>query len=484
MDPLRIGIGMSGGLTALRRGVRDARGPLWPQPGVGLVTAAFAALALLAARRGAWLPGPGRGLPLPALCLALGLAGAVVVAYQYPVHVRHQTKVYLFTVAYYLLAVLVPPPLAALAAGLGALAGEISRRGSSGAYPSDIATEAGRRVLMVLPAALLAQGGGSAAQRPLAVIGAAFVLAALDALTLPLVLAPMSGERPWRALVASARETAVAEGVQYAVGLVGALAALHYPWAVIVLVVPAALVYAAFKVMREMHDGTRQLLENMADAVDLRDPYTGGHSRRVTAYSATLLGALGLNGPEIDLIVTAARVHDIGKIGTPDAVLNKPGRLTDEERAVMEQHAVAGAALLARYRDFARGVALVRHHHESWDGTGYPDRLTGTEIPFGARVIAVADSFDAMTSDRPYRRGMPREQAAAILRAGRGQQWDATLVDAFLRTLDLETRPAPGAAPAPAVSRATSAASVPDASMSPGGAGAPAPDASRSSPAA
>jgi len=436
------------GLTALLRRVRDAQGPLWPQPGVGLVTAAVAALALWATAtgRGGWLPGPGRGLPLPALCLALGLASAVVVAYQYPIHVRHQTKVSLATVVYYLLAVLVPPPLATAATGLGALAGELSRRGSSGAYASDIATEAGRRVLMVLPAALLAQAGGGAAGRPLAVIGAALLLAALDALTLPLVLAPMSGERPRHALVSVARETLPVEGVQYAIGLLGALAALHYPWAVVVLVVPAALVYAACKVLREMHDGTRQLLENMADAVDLRDPYTGGHSRRVTAYSAAILRELGLHGPEVDLIVTAARVHDIGKIGTPDAVLHKPGKLDPDERAIMEKHPVQGAEVLKRYRDFARGVALVRHHHESWDGTGYPDRLAGMEIPFGARVIAVADSFDAMTSDRPYRRGMPIEKAAAILRAGRGVQWDGALVDAFLRTQEMvpgETVPAP-----------------------------------------
>jgi len=443
-------------MMAPRRALVAAAHRLRPQPGVGALTAALAVLALLVAWRRAGVPPS--GALLPACGLALGLVGAVVVAYQYPIHVRHQTKVYLFTVAYYLLAVLVPPPLAALAAGLGALAGEISRRGRSGAYLSDIATEAGRRVLIVLPAALVAQAGGDAAQRPLSVIAAALVLAALDALTLPLVLAPMSGERPWRALVAATRETAAAEGVQYAVGLVGALAALHYPWVVIVLVVPAALVYTAFKVMTEMHDGTRQLLENMADAVDLRDPYTGGHSRRVTEYSAALLRAYGLHGPEVDLILAAARVHDIGKIGLPDAILNKPARLTEEERATMELHPVHGEALLTRYRDFARGVAIVRHHHESWDGTGYPDGLAGTEIPFGARVVAVADSFDAMTSDRPYRRGMPVEQAAAILRAGRGTQWDATLVDAFLRTLEL--LPAPPDAPAPAVSRA---ASVPDA---------------------
>jgi len=110
----------------------------------------------------------------------------------------------------------------------------------------------------------------------------------------------------------------------------------------------------------------------------------------------------------------------------------------------MEQHPVHGEALLTRYRDFARGVAIVRHHHERWDGTGYPDGLVEMAIPFGARVIAVADSFDAMTSDRLYRRGMPVAQAAAILRERRGAQWDA-----FLCTLDRGTLPAPGDAPTP-----------------------------------
>jgi HD-GYP domain-containing protein (c-di-GMP phosphodiesterase class II) len=177
------------------------------------------------------------------------------------------------------------------------------------------------------------------------------------------------------------------------------------------------------------------MLVNMADTVDLRDPYTGGHSRRVADLTARILGELELHGPEAELIVTAARVHDIGKIGVPDYVLNKPDRLTPEEAAIMQTHSDLGADLLARYRDFARGVAIVRHHHESWDGAGYPQRLKGTAIPFGARVIAVADSFDAMTSDRPYREAMSRERAAAILREGRGKQWDSTIVDAFLRTI-------------------------------------------------
>ncbi len=282
----------------------------------------------------------------------------------------------------------------------------------------------------------------------------------VDVVSIPLVVAPMCNDRPLRVLVTAARDAPLSEGVQYVVGLLGAVAAQRHSWAIILLVVPATLVYMSFKNMKEMHDGTRQLLENMADAVDLRDAYTGGHSRRVTEYCAVILKELGHNGPEVALIEAAARVHDIGKIGIPDAVLNKPGRLTGEERAIMEEHPVHGAALLKRYVDFARGVEIVLHHHESWDGTGYPDRLKAAEIPFGARVIAVADSYDAMTSDRPYRRGMPVDKAVAILRQGRGQQWDAAIVDAFLRAA-LPTAQGDQSAAAPHVQIVPTAVSEP-----------------------
>jgi putative nucleotidyltransferase with HDIG domain len=173
----------------------------------------------------------------------------------------------------------------------------------------------------------------------------------------------------------------------------------------------------------------------MADTVDLRDPYTGGHSHRVTHYTRGILHELGKHGPEVDLIVAAARVHDIGKIGIPDYVLQKDGPLSDEEWVIMKRHPETGAELLKRYPDFSRGVEFVRHHHERWDGQGYPHRLRDSAIPFGARVIAVADAFDAMTSDRPYRKGMSTQQAAYILREGRGLQWDGLIVDAFLRSV-------------------------------------------------
>ena len=394
-------------------------------------------LALLAVGA-AWLTG---GRPaytsLRDMLLSLCLVAATVAAYRYPIHLRHQTQTVMVTVVYYLTAVLLPPPLAAIVAGIGALAGEIAMRSIKGSYPSDIASEVGRRVTMVLLGGLVAQTMmHSGMVHVLALPVTCIALEALDFVTFPLVLAPMCSDRPLRIMVVTAREAYLYEGMQYVVGLLGALAAEQQIWALGLLSLPIALVYVAFRRLKEMHDQTRQLLESMADAVDLRDPYTGNHSRRVTDLCAGILHELQNHGPEVALILAAARVHDIGKIGIPDAVLNKPGTLTTEERALMEQHPAHAVTLLRRYPDFKRGVEIVLHHHESWDGRGYPAGLKGHEIPFGARVIAVADSFDAMTSDRPYRAGMPVEKAMSILCNGRGQQWDAAIVDAFLRSID------------------------------------------------
>jgi len=401
----------------------------WPQPVVGGLTATLAILALGTAWARAGLsPGP--------LAVAVALAAAVAAAYHYPIHLRLRVKVSLASIPYCLMVVLLPPPLAALSAATGALAAELSVRVRRGLLPSDIAAEVGRRTVLVLAAAALARATAPVPLH-LGLVAAALLLGAGDILTYPLVMA-RDAAPPWRIIRDAARDAWAIEGVQYLMGLAAALAAGREAWALAGFVVPGALVYRSFKRSTEMQDSARLLFERLADTVDLRDPYTGGHSRRVTTYCARLLDALGIEGAEVDLILAAARIHDIGKIGVPDAILHKPGKLIAEEWALMETHPVLGADLLARQGDMGRGVDIVRHHHEAWDGTGYPAGLTGLDIPFGARVIAVADSYDAMTSDRPYRQGMPPAKAVSILRAGRGRQWEAVLVDAFLRALDTE----------------------------------------------
>ena len=135
---------------------------------------------------------------------------------------------------------------------------------------------------------------------------------------------------------------------------------------------------------------------------------------------------------EIDLIVSAAQVHDLGKISIDNRILFKEGRLTDEERRQVNTHSAAGAELAGQFSMYGAGAAIIRHHHERWDGSGYPDGLAGDAIPLGARIIAVADVYDAMTSDRPYRAALSHEVAVSELMRGSGSQFDATVVEAFL----------------------------------------------------
>lgn len=189
----------------------------------------------------------------------------------------------------------------------------------------------------------------------------------------------------------------------------------------------------------------QQLLDQffavVAGTLDARDPYTAGHSKRVAEYSVLIARQCKWTLEEIDLLNKSALLHDIGKIGIRDDVLLKEGRLTDEEFDQIKRHPaigeeiVKGVQLTEELRPILPGI---KHHHERIDGFGYPDRLKGDEIPVFGRLIAVADAFDAMTSDRPYRKGMPFEKAFSILKEGRGTQWDKEFVDAFLKRMEID----------------------------------------------
>ena len=173
-------------------------------------------------------------------------------------------------------------------------------------------------------------------------------------------------------------------------------------------------------------------LNFMAEAIDMRDPYRAGHSRRVAAYSRQLAKAIDLDPDEIETIESGALLHDIGKIGVADAVLLKPGPLDVPERREITRHPSLGARLLGGVSSMTGVVPCVLHHHERIDGDGYPGRLRGDEIPLGARLIAVADSFDAMTTERPYRRAMPIEAAVAEIARVAGTQLDERLATVFV----------------------------------------------------
>jgi putative nucleotidyltransferase with HDIG domain len=177
----------------------------------------------------------------------------------------------------------------------------------------------------------------------------------------------------------------------------------------------------------------------LAQAVELRDPYTGGHTARVTNFAVLLAQQLELSAADIRLVRTGTPLHDIGKIGIDDAILRKPERLTAEEFAIMKSHTTKGAEIVATVPDLVPVIPIVRSHHERWDGQGYPDQLKGEEIPRLARIVAVADAFDAMTSDRPYhpyQKGKPPEEAFAELENQAGKQFDPACVAAFVAIRD------------------------------------------------
>jgi len=169
----------------------------------------------------------------------------------------------------------------------------------------------------------------------------------------------------------------------------------------------------------------------LAATVDARDPYTYGHSERVAYISETIGRAIGLSMDELVNLHAAALLHDIGKVGVPDSILTKPGRLTKDEWRVMERHPVEGARIVGHVTELAALVPMIRHHHEWYNGTGYPDRLKGEDIPLGARIISIADAYDTMTTQRPYRDTVSEEEALEELRRCSGTQFDLGLVEAF-----------------------------------------------------
>ncbi|MGH2347574.1 MAG: HD-GYP domain-containing protein, partial [Chloroflexota bacterium] len=174
-------------------------------------------------------------------------------------------------------------------------------------------------------------------------------------------------------------------------------------------------------------------VEAFAAAVDAKDPYTRGHSQRVSAYAGILAASLRLSPSETASVRLAGLLHDVGKIGVPDAILAKPGKLSDEEFAIIKQHSILGERMLRQISFLQEILPAVRHHHERWDGAGYPDNLSGSAIPRDAAILMVADSFDAMTSSRTYRPALPLAEAIRRMREGSGSQFDPCLVVAFER---------------------------------------------------
>ena len=402
-----------------------------------LAVAAPAAVMMAAVLRMPSTPGD------PVLMLVLVLLGAV--ATNFPVMISRHYKADA-TPAIHLAAVLLfAPTLAVAVIGSSALLGQgvlcIRRNPATGIHrrqPIDVVFNTSQLVLAGGLSALVYAAAG--APLPGAFLAAAVMYTVNSGLVV--VAAGIHEKRSplvlWTEIAASDLKQTTA---LYVAGYLLAVISLGRPWLALVMMIPVAAIQVALTRSVQLMEQTIDAVEAMADVVDRRDPYTYQHSQSVADHAVRTARRLGLPDREVELIRLAARVHDLGKIEIPDDILHKQGRLSPAEFELMKKHPQTGAEILSKFPAYRHGRELVLAHHERIDGLGYPRGLAGAAIAFGARVIAVADSWDAMTSDRPYRKALDAEVALAELLRGRGTQWDAKVVDAFAESL-------PGAIPA------------------------------------
>ncbi len=370
----------------------------------------------------------------------LGVAFLVLLASaeKFPLLMSSKVKIVVDTSLLYAVILLFPPPLAAIILLISNMLGHVINH----APKIDLVINAG---IIVVVSSLTqwvytAFGGkipfvweGVWTLVPLGV--AAVTQAFSERLLVAVAFSLYFGARMWGFFVNLWQGAIKEEIALYLLGLLTVMVVEVHPWGLLLTAIPVALVYLSLRNSLRLQVLTRDAVEKMADVIDRRDPYTAGHSIRVAELAARIATEMGLPWEEVETIKAAARVHDLGKIEIDSIVLNKPGRLDDREWELMQRHPIVGAEIISRFPEFARGADYIRYHHERWDGKGYPYGLRGEEIPLGARIIAVADSYDAMTTDRPYRRALSRDVVMAELKRGAGVQWDPAVVAAFLRIL-------------------------------------------------
>ena len=403
---------------------------------VGVIVAGAAGLALAAF-------GPRWSGTEDLLVIAI-LLGLATVAQVWPVHLSLKVKLTVDDTPLFAAALLLGPFVSMLIAAVSALAGLHLRNAKMPWY--NRAFSAAVSVLATGIAAVtylaLADGARPMLSQPLPILAAG----AARYLTQTALVDGAVALQMKRRLFASfwtlhRRDLAQMTGL-YLLGAIAAVSADGQPLALVLFAVPMVAMLITLRDSARVREQTRAAILELADLIDLRDPYTHGHSQRVAALAERLARRLKLQYSQIELIRDAARVHDIGKIGTNDVVLLKAGPLDTDEQAEMRRHVEIGHRLLRRLPEFWEGAELVLAHHERHDGTGYPRGLQGDELPLEVSVISVADTYDAMTSDRPYRRGMAWEQVRAELLRCRGTQWRETAVDAFVAMIEDERREA------------------------------------------
>ena len=407
-----------------------------------LLRAYLLAMAYPAVVVAAWLlklPGAADGPGDPLLMGVLVLLGALATNFPVAVSPRYKADA---APAVYMAAVLLFSPAAAVGLiGLSRLLGEgvlcLRRNPATGYHrrqPVDLVFNTSQLMVAGGFSALVYRGVAFGADLPAAILAGAVMYAVSTGLVFT-----AAGLHNRRNPVEIWSEVAAADGKQaaalYVAGYLLAILSAGRPWLALVMMIPIAAIQLALTRSLQLMEQTIAAVEAMADVVDRRDPYTFEHSQSVADHAVRTARQLRLPDKEVELIRLAARVHDLGKIAIPDEVLHKQGRLTVAEFELMKKHPETGADILAKFPEYRRGRELVLAHHERMDGLGYPRGLAGAAIALGARIIAVADSWDAMTSDRPYRKALDAEVALGELLRGRGTQWDSEVVDAFAETL-------------------------------------------------
>lgn len=275
------------------------------------------------------------------------------------------------------------------------------------------------------------------AQALVGAIAASLAFTTINLGSLSIIVAPVVGETTFGMWKANFSGTYVFVSLPLLGSLVPITYAANANFGVLILAVPLAGSQMALRALRNVELETQATIISLTDALEVRDSYTAHHSARVTEYAEAILEEMPHLPNRVKLTtVEAARIHDVGKIGIRDESLLKNGPLTPEERKEMERHSAIGAEIISNLGIYRQSAGIVRHHHERWDGKGYPDGLAGEEIPIGARVIAVADTFDAMTSNRPYRRALSFSVAMEEVLRCSGSQFDPQVVAAFERAMN------------------------------------------------
>ncbi|MDQ2913240.1 MAG: HD-GYP domain-containing protein [Chloroflexota bacterium] len=353
-------------------------------------------------------------------------------AQRYPIHLGPKLKVTVEDGATFAAALVLSPPVAMLVAGGSSL---LARRfdGRTPLYDR----------LFNASAALLAIGGAAAtyqllradaviADNALAVLAAAVVGYVVRTELIDCAIALQLRRPLFAAWWLDHRRDIAQLATLFALGTIAATTAQGHPWVFILFVAPTALILVSFRETIRLRSQTRNAIVKLADLIDARDEYTFGHSQRVAEHAERLAKRMGMAPTQVELVREAARLHDVGKIRTEDRILQKRGPLTPNEAEEMHRHCDEGYEFLKQLPEFWEGAELVRLHHERYDGQGYPRGLGGDALPLEASVIAVADAWDAMTSDRPYRKALGHDEACAELRRCRGTQWDPRIVDVFI----------------------------------------------------